>query len=250
MAALYLELWPPDDAYADLIRWIDRSRAVSAGRATVIAAYVPALRDAGSDPAARARAIESAAILTSIIHAGGAFHHVLAEHDRLLVEGYYPAAVPLHPAEVRELRAAWRFAARYLHLLSDPRSVRVDAFSVRLRDRSGVAVPVSRIPRAGAVWVTSSRTPSGEVTSLIDLREAADDRWTSAQPPAPSNRGWRVAFDEPGSTRSAGTTGRRAAMSPWTRGGDALPLSEASDSWSRLPTFRRWIVIHRPTNPA
>ena len=72
--------------------------AVAAGRAVVIAAYlsVPAHRGA-TDPIARPGAIEAAVLLTSVIAAAGAYHHVLAAGDRLLVEGYYP--------EARRLRA-------------------------------------------------------------------------------------------------------------------------------------------------
>ena len=33
MAALYLELWPPDDRYRHVVDWIDRARAVANGRA-------------------------------------------------------------------------------------------------------------------------------------------------------------------------------------------------------------------------
>ncbi|MGH2476164.1 MAG: glycoside hydrolase family 66 protein, partial [Candidatus Limnocylindrales bacterium] len=119
-AALYLELWPPDDAYGDVVRWIDQARRLGEGRAVVIAAYISALRRHETDPQARRGASEAAVLLTSIIAAAGAYHHVLAERDRLLVEGYYPEARPLRSSERRELRAAWVFTARYMHLLSDP----------------------------------------------------------------------------------------------------------------------------------
>ena len=205
----------------------------------MIAAYVPALRDAGGDRTARARAIESAAVLTSVIHAAGAFHHVLAEADRLLVEGYYPAAIALRRSEARELRAAWVFSSRYLHLLSDPGSRRLDASGVQLRDADDAPIPATTVPRAGTVWVSRVGTPSGSVISLVDLRHATDDRWTSGHAPAGANRGWRLGID--GGGRS------RLAMSPWTRGGEPVRLAEAGDGWSRLPTFRRWVLVHQPT---
>jgi dextranase len=248
VAALYLELWPPDDTYADLVRWIERSRSLGAGRATVIAAYVPALRDAGTDPVARSAAIESAALLTSVIHAAGAFHHVLAEGDRLLVEGYYPAAIALRPMEARELRAAWVFSARYLHLLSDPAADSLDVSSVRLRDADDAAIPVSTVPRRGAVWVSGARTPSGPVLSLVDLRHATDDHWTSAQPPGRPNRGWRLAIDE--LDAGAGGGAPALAMSPWARSGEPVRVADAGAGWSRLPAFRRWILVHRPATTA
>ncbi len=94
------------------------------------------------------------------------------------------------------------------------------------------------------MWVSGTRTPSGVVLSLVDLRHASDDRWTSAHGRAPDNRGWRVAIGPIGADPGGGDAA--LAMSPWTRGGDAVRLPVPRDGWSRLPAFRRWIVIHRP----
>ena len=71
------------------------------GRAVVIAAYISALRAAGADRRGRAGAVEAAILLTSVIAAAGGYHHVLAEGDRVLVEGYYPEARRLPAAESR-----------------------------------------------------------------------------------------------------------------------------------------------------
>jgi dextranase len=71
-AALYLELWPPDDRYVDVLRWIERARALADGRAVVIAAYLSAFRSAGASSKERARAVEAAVLLTTIIAAAGA----------------------------------------------------------------------------------------------------------------------------------------------------------------------------------
>ena len=43
-AALYLELWPPDREFADVVRWIEQARSLAAGRQVVIAAYAATLR--------------------------------------------------------------------------------------------------------------------------------------------------------------------------------------------------------------
>lgn len=242
-AALYLELWPPDERYADLVRWIDRARAAGNGRAVVIAAYVAALRDAAGDPARRRRAIESAALLTAVVSAAGAFHHVLADGDRLLVEGYYPAAVPLRPAEVRELRAAWVFGARYLHVLSDPAAVGDDPRHIELLDAQGQPIPVAvaGAPTAGAVWVRATATPTGRVLSLVDLRDQDDDRWVAERTPVTDVAGWTVRW--PGSTAPV-------AASPWADGGGAKTLrpavsSEGAGHWA-LPRFRRWLLVVDP----
>lgn len=240
-AALYLELWPPDDRYADLVRWIDRARAAGGGKAVVIAAYVPALRDGGHDPRRRAAALETAVLLTSVITAAGASHHALAEDDRVLVGGYYPAAVRLRAGEARELRAAWVFGARYLHLLSDATAEQLDPAGLELKDADGKLAPLSTAPEPGRVWVRATRAPSGLVLSLVDLRAQADDRWTVERQSPDEARGWTLTW--PGTAPGAAP----AAMSPWTRGGAALPLAAlpGTRGW-RLPRFRRWLVVHVP----
>lgn len=237
-AAHYLELWPPDDRYADVVAWIDRARSAGPGKAVVIAAYVPALREAGNDAAARSAAVETAALLTSVIHVAGAFHHVLAEHDRLLVEGYYPAAIALRAREARELRAAWTFGARYLHLLSDPvrRDLAIDG--LELFDAAGAPVPLSSAPAARSVWARGAITPAGRVVSLVDLRDQSDDRWTAPRQAPASVRGWSLRW--PGAATPV-------AMSPWSRDGDATAMRPAAASSWRLPSFRRWLVVHDPS---
>jgi len=232
-AALYLELWPPDDRFADLVAWIERAHAAGAGKAIVIAAYVPALRDAEDDPTARASAAETAVLLSTVVYSAGAFHHGIAERDRVLVEGYYPAAVGLRPREAREMRAAWTFSARYLHLLSDPatRPLTIDGLS--LLDAEGQVVPVSSSPVAGAVWARASMSAAGRTLSLVDLRDQADDRWTAPHSPSGTRRGWSLSW--PGAHDAV-------AMSPWTRGGAPVPL-RATTGGASLPAFRRWLLV-------
>lgn len=233
MAALYLELWPPDDRFHDLVRWIDRAHAVADGRQVVIAAYGAPMGKARSAQE-RARAMEATLLTTSVISAAGAYHHTLAEDDRLLVEGYYPAAVRLRAAEGRELKAAWRFGARYLHLVTGTTPAPDLARSVGLVDRAGVAVPTSAEPVAGAVWVRATRAPDGRpIVHLVDLASQADDRWDDGRAPSPWRRGWRL----------AGPFRRPVAASPWTSDGDAIGLrADDTGAW-RLPGVRRWLMV-------
>jgi dextranase len=238
-AALYLELWPPDERYVDVLRWIDRARAVANGKAIVIAAYISAFRAAGADRHARARAVEAAVLLTTLIAAAGAYHHVIADGNRLLVEGYYPAARPLRRHEADQLRAAWRFTARYLHLLSDPALVR-STEDVLLADDAGRMLATSSLPEAGAVWVRSVLTPSGgRVLHLVDLRFQSDDRWDAPHEAPRPAAGW---------TLTCPASVRPVAASPWSRGGDAVAMSPArgagtsAGAW-RLPPFRRWLLV-------
>ncbi len=236
MAALYLELWPPDDRYRHIVEWIDRAHMVANGRAVVIAAYAAALRSATTD-ADRIRAIESSILLDCIILAAGAYHHTLAEGDRLIVEGYYPAAVALLPAEKAELQAAWRFSARYCHLLSGARDAvePADAGSLRILDAAGAPVPTTTCPAAGHVWLRAGRLGGARVVQMVDLRSQVDDRWDTGRQASPPVDGWRVA----GSSMV-----RPVAASPWTADGDALSLepTDGDRAWV-LPPFRRWLML-------
>ncbi len=237
-AALYLELWPPDVAYRDVVAWIDRARALGANRAVVIAAYISTLRSEERHRAGRAGAIEASVLLTSVISAAGGYHHVLAEHDRVLVEGYYPEARPRRAPHREELRAAWVFSARYVHLLSDPWSESdPDAASaVEVTDADGARIRTSLEPCSGTVWVRATRLPDGSaVLQLIDLLDQEADTWDAVRQPSPQRHGWRIGWG-PG-------PGGLVAASPWAAGGDACALDPSSDGISALPDFRRWLVV-------
>lgn len=235
-AAVYLELWPPDVRYADIVRWIGRARASGEGRAVVIAAYISSLRTFEHEVDDRTGAVEAAVVLTCVIAAAGAYHHVLAERDRLLVEGYYPEARALRRAERAELQAAWVFTARYVHLLSDPALEPVDLDGLILRDAQGAAIPISSTPTAGAVWVQGHATPDGTtVIQLVDLLDQVDDRWDAVRQPSPTRRGWTLAAHVNG----VGRTG--VVLSPWTARG-AARVRRGDD----LPAFRRWLVVVAP----
>jgi len=234
-AAVYLELWPPDERYADLVRWIERARTAGRGRAVVIAAYLSCLRTRGDDPAARPGAVEAVVMLTSLITTAGAYHHVLAEDNRVLVEGYYPEARQLRASEARELRAASVFGARYVHLLTAPDAVVESADGVEVLAADGTDVPLSANPEAAAVWTRATRLADGtRVLQLVDLRAQPDDRWDALRAPVETATGWRVRW--PGALDVV-------AMSPWTDGGRAPSLQVEPDGSVRLPAFRRWVVL-------
>lgn len=235
-AALYLELWPPDDRFADLVRWIRGARSVAAGRAVVIAAYALALKEAATEPAARRGAIESSLLTFAVVSAAGAYHHTLAEGDRLLAEGYYPAAVGLTAREAAELRAGWAFHARAMHILTDPAASDGPA-AIDLSTSGGASVAISEMPQAGAVWARATETADGRVLQLVDLGAQSDDRWTVGREASPTRSGRILRW----SARSP------VAGSPWTAGGEfrALEHGAAADEW-RLPDHRRWLVIVDP----
>jgi dextranase len=231
-AAHYLELWPPDTRYRDVVAWIDRANALEPSKAVIIAAYVSALRTHERTPALREGAIEATLLLSSMIFAAGAFHHVLAEGDRLLVEGYYPAARRLNVSERRAIQACWSFQARYLHVLSGRPHSPVATDGLRLDDSAGERIPVTDEPIAGAVWARAATSADGSLQlSLIDLIDQAADIWDDVRQPSPRRAGWRI--DWPGILPA-----RPVAMTPWSRGGDPTVVRAG-----RLPSFSRWLVV-------
>ena len=234
-AAVYLELWPPDVRYADLIAWIERARHAGRGRAVVIAAYLSVLRSSGDDPGDRPRVVEAAVLLTSVISAAGAYHHVLAERDRVLVEGYYPEARGLRRLEAAELRAAWTFGARHVHILTDPAAGPASLDGVEVRDDRDEIVPLSAEPVAGRVWARATQRPDGSrVLQLVDLRAQPDDHWDALRAPATKLVGWRLRWPDASDL---------VAMSPWTDHGQAHRLAIRAGGLAKLPSFRRWLVI-------
>lgn len=233
-AALYLELWPPDAAYVDIVAWIERAAMVAGDRAVIIAAYLSVLRANEHDPVGRSEALEAAALLSSIVFAAGAYHHVLAGGDRLLVEGYYPEARHLRPSERETIRAAWSFQARYRHLLADPGRVPVTALGVAILDRGGRPVPLSANPTPGSVWIRATTTSRGQtVVHLIDLLDQDNGAWDARRQPSPRRLGWRLITADNGGARR-----RTWAMSPWTRRGAPQPVHHG-----QLPPVRRWLVV-------
>jgi hypothetical protein len=170
-----------------------------------------------------------------VITAAGGYHHVLADDDRLLVEGYYPEARPLRAAEARELRAAWAFGARYVHLLSDPAARPADVGRISLVDADGRPIPVSATPEAGAVWVRATTTPTGRVVQLVDLTAQQSDRWDDVRQPSPDRSGWVLRWD--------GGPERLVAATPWHGRGAAAAVQRSASGARALPSFRRWLLI-------
>jgi hypothetical protein len=173
-----------------------------------------------------------------VIAAAGAFHHVLADDRRVLVEGYYPEARQLRAREAAELKAAWVFTSRYLHLLSDPAAMAAPLAGIELVDAGGGSIAISSEPRAGAVWARVTRLADGRrVLNLVDLRSQPDDRWDARRSIAAPVADWRIRW--PGS-------GELTAASPWSAAGRARSLTAGSVGVA-LPPFRRWlIVVDRP----
>lgn len=232
-AATYIEIWPPDTTYSAISRQIDRARSLAPTKHVIVAAYPSVIATQGAVGGPPAPALEAALLLTSVVLASGAYHHVLAERDRVLVGGYYPDAVSLPARSAESLRLAWQFSARYVHLLSETSS---EPFPIDglLIEAAGRALPMSSEPHAGAVWVRSIRTRDNKIViQLVDLLEQASDEWDAPRQPAVRRDSWRFSW--------RGIERRWLSASPWSNSGAVQPLSPATVL--QIPAFERWAML-------
>ncbi|MEX2547641.1 MAG: glycoside hydrolase family 66 protein [Chloroflexota bacterium] len=233
-AATYIEIWPPDVTYAAVVARIEEARRLAPAKQIVIAAYPSVVGRGNHDGVGPSGdVIEAALLLSTIVFAAGAFHHALAERDRVLVGGYYPAAVSLPAPAAETMRLAWQFSARYLHLLSDTRSVPlpIDRLSI---GADGRPLPLSSEPRCGSVWVRAIRTRDDKVViQLVDLLDQPSDEWDTPRLPAVRRDNWRFSW--------SGNEKRWLSASPWSNSGAAEPLSPAPEF--RIRAFERWAML-------
>lgn len=99
----YIEVWPPDTAYLDLVRIVRNARTLSGGKAVVIALYIPAGR------------IINIRLANALIHSAGGSRIELGENERLLSDPYFPK----HEALSEELRTALRRSSDFVVRYSD-----------------------------------------------------------------------------------------------------------------------------------
>ncbi len=239
-AATYVEVWPPDTRYCDVVRVIAEARRRAPSKAVVIAAYLSAFAQAGRG-SARRQAHEGALLLASVVIASGAYWHGIADGDRLLVDGYYPLAKPLRHREAAELQGVWRFSARYHHLLHAPSLEPVAPPGISLVGPGGERISTSDRPQAGAMWLRAVRSPGATILHLVDLRAQATDDWDAAKTPSP------VVGDL--SITLGGAPGGVLFCSPWSGGGlvERLQKPKVDRGQSfRVPPFRRWAMLILP----
>lgn len=235
-AATYIEIWPPDTTYSSISRQIDKAQSLAPTKHVIVAAYPSVIAsdgDDGDDGGPPATALEAALLLTSVILATGAYHHVLAERDRLLVGGYYPDGVSLPAAAAESMRLAWQFSARYVHLLSDKSSTPFPIGGLFI-EADGRALPLSSEPHAGAVWVRAIRTRDNRIViQLVDLLNQPSDEWDAPRQPAVRRDNWRLSW--------RGIDRSWLSASPWSNSGAVQLLSPAPVL--RIPAFERWAML-------
>lgn len=210
--AIYIEVWPPYERYADLKRLIERGRELGQGKHVILAAYLHAFKDAMPEhPAARGitdagdaegcagatvaaddrvSAAETGALLTmATVFASGGFHLALGEDNAVLTEAYYPDHRPLRPAFAAEARRYCDFAVRYAEALYG-----FDLVDLSMMMTGGVNSEVRfRHPAAtfdprglpDTVWTMVKRSRDGLLLHLLNLTGVESDRWNEGKPRRP-----------------------------------------------------------------
>lgn len=97
----YIEIWPPDVTYADVVRIVAEARGLSGGRPVAIALYLPADRPA------------NVLLADALILANGGGRIELGEGLRLLADPYFPKHQAIPPELAAGLRRLYDFAVRY-----------------------------------------------------------------------------------------------------------------------------------------
>ena len=152
---LYIEVWPPQVRYSDLIEVIQNARAFSNGKPVVIALYLPA-----DWPA-------NILLVNALVFACGAARIELGERERWLADPYFPKHQALGRFLHDSLRRNYDFAVRYGEW-TGPGGVDLEDAGVRID---------------GEVWCLARGKDNWLVINLVNHTGlSADQRWDEAHP--------------------------------------------------------------------
>ncbi len=191
--AVYIEVWSPYTGYHHLVELIASARKLGGGKPVILAAYLPAFKEADSDQALL-EAEHSALLATAVITSAGGSHLLLGEEAGLLTEAYYVDHATLRPAFLKTMRRYYDFLVRYSELFFDAGLVDVTSshLGVEFPDYSVEGAPITQIGEAGRVWVTIHESAERRVISLVNLVGLKDDRWNAGHAPSPPQSELRV----------------------------------------------------------
>lgn len=104
--AVYIEVWPPYNDFADLYRIVTQAQQVGGGKPVILAAYIP------PDRAVNWR------LANAIIFASGGSHIETGEPGTMLADPYFPKFGPIAPDDLGVFRRYYDFLVRYENRLS------------------------------------------------------------------------------------------------------------------------------------
>ncbi|MDQ2782895.1 MAG: glycoside hydrolase family 66 protein [Actinomycetota bacterium] len=234
--ATYIEVWPPHDDYADLVRLVDVARDLAPHRPVILAAYLTPFATAGGE-----HELATAKLALATVWAAGGQYLLLGETHGILVDPYYPRFATLAAVAVRTLRAFADFAVANGDLLFDPAAGESSgSWALGIHDQVVVTgARTSTRPQAGSVWVRTSSAGRRLVVQLVDYRDQAEARWNATREPTQPVTGLTVTLPAV-SDKPTVWFGTPAA------GPDLVPLS-VSDNPDlvvvEIPAFDTWALL-------
>jgi dextranase len=208
----YIEVWPPQTRYLDLVEIVANARNLSGRKPVVIALYLPADR------------LANIRLADALIYSSGGSRIELGETGRLLTDPYFPNHQPLPPEALEVLRRYADFAVRYGELIgpyagSDP----------------GVEL---NLPQG--VWGAVRSSPGWRAVSLVNLRGLADPRWDEDHAAPHPQTGPVIRLKAPGEVRQvwwASADRGEVDLTP------AAVQMEGKDLQIRLPYLDIWGMV-------
>lgn len=236
-AAMYIEVWSPNDAYRDLVGLIRRARELS-GKQAILAAYLKPFHTPGEGAEWALR------YATAVINAAGGHHLVLGEGDAVLREPYYPDHGRLSEegsAATRRLYDHTAAHTHYLHALDLQPVERYLATGIN-GELNLAGAAAATVPEAGKVWIAIQQRPGQLVVNLVNLTGLGDDLWDAPREAPPLLEGLRL----------LGAPFLRVRAATWASpdepgGTDTVPLAvdlgEGGDVAVAVPPLRLWGTI-------
>ena len=234
--AIYIEVWPPDEGYADLVRLVHNAKRLAPGKQIILAAYLTPFLGATEETVDRAEA--AASLATAVIAAAGGFHLLLGERDGILCDPYYPKYVTLRSDFADRMRTYSDVFVRYEQLLSAPELEPWDFAEIPPASLGGIKLSLE--PTPGAIWMIGTRKPGWRLIHLINLTNQDDTRWNAPRQPLMDQRNLALTI-----TRLPPIV-RAFAFSPDRSGGRPQPLGVTGSSNHVdviVPTLSVWTVL-------
>jgi dextranase len=165
---LYSELWN-NETYKGVYDFVKKSRAESAGKGMVLAAYVNRYEDTGGYFDS-----DSVRLADAAFFAGGAFHIELGDGDQMLGNEFFPNRSRQMTAELKSvMKDYYDFITANESLLFAPE---LDMGDTGLQWISIDGQPVSGNGAGNTIWFLSRHCSEFEVLHLVNLL-GNDDQW-------------------------------------------------------------------------
>lgn len=176
---VYIEVWPPNDTYADLNRLISDAKKYAPEKQVILAAYLL--------PFAKCEQPETmlctALLAMATIFSSGGFHLLLGEENGMLTQAYYSDYCRVQNADfIGCLQNYYDFITAYEELLfgfdlvDDTR-----AYTGGINEEyCFFGAEFSTVPQSGCVWTQVKQTGAYKIVQLVNFCGVETMVWNSA----------------------------------------------------------------------